>query len=441
MLQFLGVLFVAAGFFLLFQESFLRRRLIDASKGLSRLVIVLGALLFLLPMFYFYAEPGYQYFLVYPTGTKDAVFVEGYTFKVPFTRITPWQKYIDVKVVSDSNRAEDSVKEIEGVMRPIGIRFIDQVTADMFVSIRFQLPQEKQQFITLAVKFRSMENLVYNTLVPTVEEQAKNLGYMYSAQDYISGAAQGFRQTYDEMLKSGSYAVNKIEIRDSLYDEISQTDKPRRVKDIQIRFKVEKLLENGVPKRIPHEITENQIIVSQVIVDDVDLDPEYRERLKEQKRESAQRQLEQQKIETAKIAQQRILAEGERDKASERVTREKEQVQQLIAIETDLKRERTNRELAEIQLATERLNAEKQRVSADAQSYQNAKLVQAGLTPQERATFEKDTKIGVSANLKDLKFPQVMIVTGEGAKGLPLEQLIGAAMAKQLLGGTETEKK
>mgnify|MGYP003561736858 FL=1 len=59
------------------------------------------------------------------------------------------------------------------------------------------------------------------------------------------------------------------------------------------------------------------------------------------------------------------------------------------------------------------------------------KLVQAGLTPQERAQIEKETAIGVAAELSRIQFPQTMII-GDSKGGTPLESLIGAAMAKQL---------
>ena len=149
---------------------------------------------------------------------------------------------------------------------------------------------------------------------------------------------------------------------------------------------------------------------------------------------SAQKSIELQKIETAKAAQQRIVAEGERDKAAERVAQEKEQVKALIAIETKLKQEETNRKLAQIALETEKLNSQKKKVAADAQAYENKKLVSAGLTPQEKAQIEKETKIGVAAELSKIKFPETMIMGGDSKGGTPLESLIGASMAKQLTG-------
>ena len=343
-----------------------------------------------------------------------------------FAKITPWQKYIDVKVIEEG----ESMREIEGAMKPIPIRFIDQVTAETKLSTRFQLPQDEESFINLAIEFRSLQNLVQNTLVPTVREVVSNTGYMFAAQDYISGSASDFRVAIDDQLKFGTYSVEKREIRDTIVTSIEESD--REIREIKTRYEVNRRRDRaGQIIRIPHDINENNIIVAQVIVDDVELEKTFKKRLEAQRDESAKRQLEQQKIKTAKDAQARIIAEGERDKAAERVTQEKEQVKALIAIETKLKQEETNRQLAKIALETKKLEAEAKKVKADAEAYQNKKLVQAGLTPQERAEYEKQTAIGVAAELSKINFPQTMII-GDSEGGTPLESLIGAAMAKQL---------
>ncbi|MGE4288608.1 MAG: hypothetical protein AB7E36_07965 [Salinivirgaceae bacterium] len=399
------------------------------TKSSSLTLLMSGLFVALIPYLFFFAERGYTYLLVYPSGKLNAIMEQGIKWR-GLAKIDEWQKYIDVKVVGEG--IESDRKELEGVMKPVPIRFIDQVTANGYVSLRFELPHDKESFIHLAIKFRTMSNLVNNTIIPTVREQLINTGYMFAAQNYISGEAQSFRQTFEEQLKTGTYAVKKIEHKDTIYTEI-QDERQRRIKEIQTRYEVIKITENGVPKRLPHELSENNVLVSQVIIDKIDLEPTFKQRLEAQRDESAKRQLEQQKIETAKAAQQRIVAEGERDKAAERVAQEKEQVKQLIAIETKLKQERTNKELAAIALETERLNAQKKKVAADAQFYENAKLVQAGLTPQERAEWEYKTAVGVAAELSKLKFPETMI-TASDKGGTPLESLIGAAMAKQLTG-------
>ena len=434
MLTVLGFLIIIAGiaaFFIVKLEN--ESRISKLLKSLviinGRYLIVIGLVLVLVKYLFFFADRGFNYLLVSPTGKMSAVMQQGIKWR-GFAKIDKWQKYIDVKVVSD--QTESDLNELEGVMNPIPIRFIDQVTANGHVSLRFQLPEDEPSFIKLAVKYRTMSNLVNNTIIPTVREQLTNTGYMFAAQNYISGEAQSFRQTFEEQLKNGTYAVNKIEFRDTIYNDIDMTSIKRSIKEIQTSYRVEKILENGIPKRIKHELSENNIIVSQVIVDKIDLEATFKQRLEAQRDESAKRQLEQQKIETAKAEQQRIVAQGERDKAAERVTQEKEQVKALIAIETKLKQEETNKKLAAIALETERLNAQKKKVTADAEAYEIAKKVNAGITPEVKLQMELDRDVKVAAEIAKITFPQTMLIGGEKSGSTPLESLIGAAMAKQL---------
>jgi len=440
MITFLGFLILLVGLTaMILSKSTLKAKLpvwlTGISKSTSTAFVIIGLTLMILKYLFFFADRGFNYLLVYPTGRMSAVMEQGIKWR-GFSKIDKWQKFIDVKVVADKSDGSD-LEELEGIMHPIPIRFIDQVTAQGYVSLRFQLPEDDEAFVKLAVKYRTMSNLVNNTIIPTVREQLTNTGYMFAAQNYISGEAQSFRQTFEEQLKNGTYAVNKIEVKDTIFNEIEMTNQARTIKEIQTSYRVEKILEHGVPKRIPHELSENGIIVSQVIVDKIDLEATFKQRLEAQRDESAKRQLEQQKIETAKAEQQRIIAQGERDKAAERVAQEKEQVKALIAIETKLKQEETNKKLAAIALETERLNAQKVKVKADADSYEIAKKVSAGITPEIKLKMELERDIKVAAEIAKINFPQTMIIGGEGKGGTPLESLIGAAMAKQL----ETSKK
>jgi hypothetical protein len=435
MTTFLGFLVLVAGVAAIVISKLEKQssKLPELLKGIKKLhgniLIVIGVILMLLNSLFFFADRGFNYLLVSPTGHMSAVMEQGIKWR-GFAKIDKWQKYIDVKVVSKST--ESDLDELEGVMNPIPVRFIDQVTAQGHVSLRFQLPEDSPSFIKLAVKYRTMSNLVNNTIIPTVREQLINTGYMFAAQNYISGEAQSFRQTFEEQLKEGTYAVNKLEVKDTIYDAIDMTSKQRTIKEIQTSYRVEKILLNGIPKRIPHELSENNIIVSQVIVDKIDLEATFKQRLEAQRDESAKRQLEQQMIETAKAEQQRIVAQGERDKAEERVNQEKEQVKALIAIETKLKQEETNKKLAAIALETERLNAQKKKVTADAEAYEIAKKVNAGITPEVKLAMELDRDVKVAAEIAKIKFPETMIIGGDDKGGTPLESLIGAAMAKQL---------
>ena len=441
-LSFLGVLAIALGLLMII----FRPRLLNSSRASlaqpftikTNLILIGVGILFLLNnSFMFYAKPGHQYFIVSPTGHKSAVFQSGIKFIVPLSRVQEWQKFIDIKAIEEN----ESRSGIEGIIRNgVPIRFIDQVTAEVKLSVRMQMPIDEPSFIRLAEEFRDPANLTSNTLVPTVKEQVINTGYMFAAQDYISGAAADFRQTLDEQLKNGGYSVEKKEHYDTLFSPIQQESTERVIKEIRTRYEVNKRVDvNGNPVRVPHDITKNNIIVTQVIVDQINLEDAFKRRLEAQRDISAQKRIEMEKIETAKAEQQRIVAEGERDKAAERVNQEKEQVKKLIEIETRLKQEETNKKLAQIQLETEKLQSAAVKVAAEAESYKNAKLVSAGLTPQERAVWEYKTRVGIAEKLagpEGIKLPTMYMGGSNGGSGKnqdALQQILQMMMAQQMM--------
>ena len=389
-----------------------------------------ATLLWIISISLFFSLAGKQYFIVSPMGTKTAIMSEGIKFVMPLSKITVWDKYIDVRVPTEETD-DEALNELEGKMSPVGIRFVDQVTAKTYPAVRFQLPTDEESFIQMAIKFRSVSNLVNNTLIPTVKEQLLNTGYMFSAQDYISGEAQNFRQTFEEQLTSGAYKVKKLTIRDTTFVDISQTLTNRNIESIKTSYNVVKVIENGIPQRIPTEITENNILVSQVILDNVELESAFVKRLENQRDESAKRQLEQQKVKTAKDARERIIAEGERDKAQEKVKQELAQVQVLINKETMLKEEETNKKLAQIQLETQRIKATQVKVKADADAYEIRKKVSAGITPEKELQMELDAGVKRIEAIAQWTLPSTMFIgsPGNGNNDM-LTQLIGADMAK-----------
>jgi hypothetical protein len=389
----------------------------------------------------FFAKEGQLYYVMNPAGGRDMIATPGLKFIYPFSKVQEWSKYIDIKAVPVDKKGSylEDVSGIEGIL-PNGVKvmFIDRAMANVYVSARFELPVDEEAFIRLVETFRTPENLINNTLIPTINEQLTNVSFMYSADDYVSGGATDYKMTIEDALKNGGFVVKKVEVRDTIYAESLSVDsslvnKKRPIREIRTLVKNEKIFENGKPKRVEHEINTNKVITAQVIVSDVKLEDKFVQKLTQQRDISAEKIIEIQKIETARAAQQRIVAEGERDKAAERVKQEKAQVGVLIEIETQVKQEESKRQLAEISVKTSELEAKalltKERAVAEA----NRLKVQAGLTPEKKADIEKETAIGVARELAKMATPQVVIM-GDGGKGGDLtNSLIQAEMAKNLI--------
>jgi regulator of protease activity HflC (stomatin/prohibitin superfamily) len=414
----------------------------DSSNRIK--LLIFSALLVVLGQSMFFAREGNQYYVLSKlTGHRSAVMSPGLKFTIPFSIVQEWSKYIDVKGVRtnpETGEYTESVEGIEGVI-PGGVKvmFIDRATADVFLSVRFELPADEDSFIKLVETYKTPDNLIKNTLLPTITEQLTNVSFMYSADEYVSGGASDYKLTIEDALKNGGFVVKRVEIADTLYTpEIITVDslvsKPRQIQEIRKLTKNTKVIENGLPKRNPHEINTNKVITASVIVSDVSLEKSFTDKLKQQRDISAEKIIEIQKIETAAAAQQRIIAEGERDKAAERVAQEKAQVSKLINIETQVKEEESKRQLAEIAVQTAELEAKATLTRERAQAEANRLKVSAGLTPQERAEWEYKTAVGVATQLKELSLPQTYIQGASGDKGGSiLEQLIGAELAKSML--------
>ena len=415
----------------------------DGKTRLKFLVLAFGIII--LDQSTFFAREGNQYYVLSKlTGHRTAVISPGLKFTIPFSIKQEWSKYIDVKGIPTTQNGEltESTDGIEGVI-PGGVKvmFIDRAMANVYLSVRFELPNDEDSFIKLVETYKTPENLIKNTLLPTINEQLTNVSFMYSADEYVSGGASDYKLTIEDALKNGGFVVRREEFIDTLYTpEILTVDslvsKPRAIQEIRKFTKNTKVLVNGIPKRTEHEINANKVITASVIVSDVALEKSFTDKLKQQRDISAEKIIEIQKIETAAAAQQRIIAEGERDKAAERVTQEKAQVAKLISIETQVKEEESKRQLAEIAVQTAELESKAVKVMADAESYKNGKLVTAGLTPQQQ--MERDIKM-IDVATKNLggpngiTFPQFYQIGGDNKNSDPLSQIMQMMMGQQLL--------
>jgi hypothetical protein len=413
-------------------------------NGKNRLILVVIAfLLILLDMSTIFAKEGHQYYVLTPTGTRYAITTPGFKFIVPFSKIQEWSKYMEVKAVKINEQTGEileSTDGIEGVIPGgVPVMFIDRATAKVFISTRFEIPNDEDAFIKLVETYKTPQNLVNNTLLQTINEQLTNITFMYSADDYVSGGATDYKLTIEDALKNGGFVVRREEVIDTLFTaEVLTVDslvsKPRQIQEIRKFTKNSKVLENGIPKRNPHEINTNKVITAQVIVSDVVLESTFTDKLRQQRDISAEKIIETQKIETARAAQMRIIAEGERDKSAERVAQEKAQVAKLIGIETQVKEEESKRQLAEIAVKTAELNSKAVKINSDAEAYANRNLVSAGLTPQEKAEWEYKTAVGVAEQFSKMATPQI-VINGEGGRGGNdlTNSIIQAEMAKKLI--------
>ena len=116
-------------------------------------------------------------------------------------------------------------------MKPIGIRFIDQVTAKGVVSLRFQLPLDKESFIEMAIKFAVF-----------ISSNNKHM-YFSSMGHYGMGDMDIYRSEWDEENASWKepinmgYPINSVE--NDIYFVLSATEEHAYFSSVKFESKGE----------------------------------------------------------------------------------------------------------------------------------------------------------------------------------------------------------
>ena len=438
MLTFLGALVLIIGTLSLILKPFFKNiKLLNwFTRKRSFQFIIVGIVLSIFTGIFFYAEPGTAYAVQYPWGGQKAVFRQGIHTKM-WGRLIPIQFEMPIKyVIPNGEGALGDQSKYAYVDAARHWEFNDAVKGKIATSIVISInTSDDKQFLSVADRNKTEKNLIRSRIVPNIDQSIKNTCKLMAAQDYISGQAADFDRYFQDQLENGMYVLEEY-IENQSPDIIGDSTIVRTVvnkESRQKRFRIK--FENNEPVRVKgNSLKSYGLTVVQAVVNEIDWEPTFDKRLQLQKEEVAQTQLEKQQAEREFYRAQKEKAKGEAEKAAERARLEKEQIQQTITAETQAK-------VAEFNLVEEKklyevaiFKAKTRKTLAEAQAYENTKLVSAGLTPQERAEWDFKTAVGVAAELKSLKLPATYIESsGKSNSGNLLESLIGAEIAKKMI--------
>ncbi len=442
MLTLFGILIILLGIVTLITKPIFKQNklLLWFTPRRSLQIIGIGILMSIVTGTFFYAEPGTAYAVQYPWGGQKAVFRQGIHTKM-WGRLIPIQFELPIKYVipnSDGDLGEQS--EYANVDAAKYWAFSDAVKARIATSVVISINTvDESQFLSVADRNKTEKNLIRSRIIPNIDQSIKNTCKLMDAQDYISGQASDFDRYFKDQLENGMYVLEEY-VNDEQKDIIGDSSTVRTVvnkESKQKRFRIK--FKDGKPIREEgNSLKAYGLTVVQAVVTEIDWETTFDKRLQLQKEEVAQTQLEKQQAEREFYRAQKEKARGEAEKAAERARLEKEQIQKTIAAETEAKVAEFNLIKEKKQFEVEKFKAQSKKVAADAEAYQNAKLVNAGLTPQERAEWDYKTSVGVARELKELRLPEIFIEGGDSknADNTLLESLIGADLAKQMMNKT-----
>ena len=437
----------------------LRFRGKDEKRSISPFIIkfkvmyfmIIGVMVIMLNGVFFWANAGTAYAVQYPWGSDKMVKTQGLKVKM-WGRTIPLSYEISVKdIILKSVKVDGEWTKEELPVNGDGIynreahkwEFSDAIKADIAIAVVVGVNTDDEEiFLNMADRNRSESKLIHGRVLPNIDAALKNTCKLMDAQDYISGQASDFDRYFRDQLEYGMYLVEEY------YDEemvdadeiIGDTSvirhiKPTRKSSKAKKYKIKRDKQGNIMRdNHSNTLTQYGIKIYQAQVTNIDWEASFDKRLDKQKDEVAKTQLEKQEAERQFYTAKKEIAKGEAQKASERAKLKKEQIKLTIAAETKAKVAEQNVIVEKRQLEVEKYKAQSVRVAADAQAYENQRLVSAGLTPMQREEWKFKTAVGVAAELKNLKLPATYIGGGasSGSSGL-LEQLIGANLAKGML--------
>ena len=411
------------------------------SNSLILGLIVAGIFTFALNGLFFYAQSGVLYAVQYPTGGDKMVSTQGIKMKW-YGNLIPISYEIAIQDTIGKNPSEDDIY----YRKADNYEFSDAINADIAVTTIFNIDYtDAESFLTMAENNRSEGKLVFSRIMPVVDQAIKNTCKLMDAQDYIAGAAAEFDRQFQDQLENGMYVVESYYEDDNTTNVIGDTNTVRTVgaPSMDKRKKWRIVYDaNGQPKRdnTNNSLKAYGLSVVMATVVKVNWEEKFDKRLDLQKEQVAQTQLEKQEAEKEYYRAEKERAKGEADKAAEQAKLEKEQIKRTVAAETEAK-------VAEFMLIEEKklfevaqYQAKTTKTIADADAYKARLLVQAGLSPLEVATINKETAIGVARELKELDLPDVYISGNQGSSNTGLiESLIGADLAKTMMKTAKTK--
>jgi hypothetical protein len=400
-----------------------------------------------------YNDAGYQKHVRTIFGTESAVLDTGWYFE-GWGRSTTWPKFITI-----ANTLNPLANGGE-VNPPYRVRLADNWTGDVTQSTRFGIPNDIEQFLSMAQTFRTPERLISTTLLPGVNASIDSVANMFTMEEYYSGGQRDqFKSEFSDTITYGRAMVRQISLNQAggiiqsaraRANDDAATDDTASSGDTDVRRLImQKITDaNGDVIRVEHDYLQYGIVVNQAILENIDPDDEYEKQINDRKQASSRRVVaREQRLEQE---EQRLLAiqSGATDIARRQAAAEVVQIErttdaetekQLVLINAGRKQEEAAfaRDTAAINLERARIDAESVTVAADAEAYaKEAILLADGALAQKLEAWVEAQRVWAAA-AADLQVPSTVIGgSGEGVNSVnsaqTLMDLLMVNTAKQL---------
>ena len=293
---------------------------------------------------------------------------------------------------------------------PIPVIFNDASEGMIYGSLRVKLPTDPTYLACIQTDYNGMERLMNDLVRPTVNKVIYASGPLMSAFESYAEKKNDLIEYITDQLNNGVYktTVKTLETIDPV------TNEKKTVKIASLI--VDENAPGGYKRSEVSPFSYYGLEIGQVSVSKIGYSETVRKQIAQQ--QEANMMVQTSKAKTLAAQQEAIRAE-EAGKAA--AMEAKWQQEKIKAVEVT-KAEQAY-EVARLQALEAKEIAKKTREQGEAEAYAARQKVAAGLTPLERATIEKETKIGVAQALAGIKLPTYVVAGGNGNSNTAMDAM------------------
>ena len=289
---------------------------------------------------------------------------------------------------------------------PIPVIFNDASDGLIYGSLRIKLPTDEEHLSRIQTDYNGMDRLMNDLVSQTVTKVIYASGPLMSAFESYAEKKNDLIEYITDQLNNGVYktAVKVEETVDPVTGEKKTVKLATLIPDENAPGGYKR------SERSPfayYGITIGSDQGGQVSISKIDYSDKVKQQIAQQ--QEANMLIQTSKAKSAAAQQEAVRAEQEGKASAAKAKWEQEKIK---AVEVT----KAEQEYEVARLAALKAKEEAKRIEAEgeAKAAANRALVSAGLTPLERATIEKETKIGVAEALSKTKWPTVVMSGGNG---------------------------
>lgn len=387
------------------------------TKGKILALLVLISLTFVIMVNPFSVNDAGERTVVQPLdGDLHVQFEPGLFYAGFFATNTVWPNNVSIQVSREEMQTEDADLHAPTQMGT----FSEGDAATLGHSVKWDLPDDEARMLLLHRAYNNINNLMGTTLLMYQQKIASFSTQRMSSEAHYSGGQSQLDSYFQDQLRNGQVLL------------VTET-KTRKLEDgtEKTYIKVEEIRDaSGAIKRSASDIQKYGIIASFSSIDEVKYDPRIYEKLKDKIDAASDEATAKQELITAQQQALTAKAQGEKLIAETKAREESAKLEAVIRAEKEaavaVENLRRDKSVAESILALKKAEAEGDKLK-----------VSAGLSPLEKARYDKETAIGVAREIAKLQFPEIMVFGGGSGSGSPTNPFdaVGLEAYRQMITG------